>query len=302
MSAPEKEYIPSWLDDYPLTPLEFRLYCRISRRGECMQSPGKLAKEWGLSDRTIRDAFGLLLAAGLIGRKPNGPQRFIHFALGHESWARPDDVATIRATVLGYRGKGKAEGETTVTTTEVDATEVKATVVDEQNHGNGNHGCYNRGSDNRPTSVITTDIRESHKGNPNREREREQAPDSPLIGLVPDKAAQPDGREKEKAPPDSAHHRLMAKRVEVFGKTTAMAREAKAAKWLLDNFTEAEIYEYMAELAQAADERGFTPSLDLVSRQIDVWKRRKASPVKPPAKPGYVSQADINAPGRGLVM
>jgi hypothetical protein len=227
MSAKEKEYIPSWLDDYPLTALEFRLFCRISRRGECTQSPGKLAKEWGLSDRTIRDAKGLLLAAGLIGRKPNGPQRFITFTLAYETWARAEDVATIRASVLNYRGKGKAKAITQADETKVDTTSVITTEDNEHNQGNDNQGCNNRsnnnlgdeqnqgnnnlGDDNQgnnnpqpwlsqpSTSVITTDIRESHEGNPKKGKEREQARGLPLTGFFhpeQEKPEQPDGRKK----------------------------------------------------------------------------------------------------------
>ena len=324
MSAPEKEYIPSWLDDYPLTPLEFRLFCRISRRGECTQSPGKLAKEWGLSDRTIRDAQGLLLAAGLIGRRPNGPQRFILFTLGRQSWARPEDIATIRANVLNYRGKT----ETSVTTTEVDATEVNTTEDKEHNRGNNNLGDNNQGNSNHSTSVITTDIRESHEGNPMKEREREQAQGLPLTGLIhtePNKAEQSDGRKKNGrkenksgAPADDPalaafRDRLKEHReatvgapagVQYFTQEAAGIR-ALWAKVSARQFTEAdciELFDVKLKQWRARQMTGHLPNWLYISQDIDPYvKNRSLMPSQAP-RSGFVSQADINAPRPGRVV
>lgn len=63
-------FVPAALDDYPLTLLEFRLYCRAVRRagdsGTFYESLGALARAWGVGDRTIREARDLLIAADLL--------------------------------------------------------------------------------------------------------------------------------------------------------------------------------------------------------------------------------------------
>jgi len=101
---------------------------------------------------------------------------------------------------------------------------------------------------------------------------------------------------------ESAHQRLMAKRVELFGKTPNLGREAKALKWMLDNgFAEAQIAEHMAHVDQAAKANGFAPSLELCARQIDGYFKRKNAPAQPAGRTGFISQADINAP-RGRVV
>lgn len=116
-------------------------------------------------------------------------------------------------------------------------------------------------------------------------------------------AAKIKGREKDKEPADSAHHRIIAKRVELFGATPNMGREAKAVKWMLDReISEADIIEYMGEMARAAADRGFAPSLDLVARQIEGWRIRKATPAQIKPHGGFISQADINSPLRNRVV
>jgi len=63
-------FIPSKLDDADLTPHEFRVFCRISRRGDCTESVGRMAAAMGMHEDTLRKALSTLCAASMVSKTP----------------------------------------------------------------------------------------------------------------------------------------------------------------------------------------------------------------------------------------
>lgn len=59
-------FIPGWLDDLDLSPTEFRVFCRILRRGKCWESVLRMAVNLGMSKDTVRREIGTLKERGLI--------------------------------------------------------------------------------------------------------------------------------------------------------------------------------------------------------------------------------------------
>jgi hypothetical protein len=93
-------FVPAALDDYPLTPTEFRVYCRIVRRagaGECWESDVAMMSALGMSRRTVRRTKAFLVACGLVARTDE-PGKAPRYALTPASqWASPEKVAEVRA-------------------------------------------------------------------------------------------------------------------------------------------------------------------------------------------------------------
>lgn len=59
-------FIPGHLDDLGLTPQEFRIVCRVSRRGECSESMANIAAGCGLHLKTVRRLVRRLQALRVI--------------------------------------------------------------------------------------------------------------------------------------------------------------------------------------------------------------------------------------------
>lgn len=62
-------FIPAWLDDLPLSFAEYRVYCRVCRRGQCSEAIDNIAKSIGGGESTIRRALKSLVDRGLISRQ-----------------------------------------------------------------------------------------------------------------------------------------------------------------------------------------------------------------------------------------
>ena len=89
--------IPSYLDDWGLSPNEFRVYCRIARRagsGKCFESVKGISKGCVLSVRTVGKCIASLLGMHLIEReRPKGayPSSVDTYYLTHASkWKSPE--------------------------------------------------------------------------------------------------------------------------------------------------------------------------------------------------------------------
>lgn len=103
-------FIHSELDDYPLTPLEFRVYARVARRcgtaGKFFEGPGKLAKAWGVGDRTIERCLLVLVGTRLVHKEVLGAPRPSRYTLTpRRTWVPADEVEAIRAQVYGKKAK-----------------------------------------------------------------------------------------------------------------------------------------------------------------------------------------------------
>lgn len=106
--------IPSYLDDYPLTPYEFRVYARIARRvgkgGECNERNRRIGDAIGMSESAVRDAKALLQACRLVDITPR-PGRPDSVALLHaDEWAPQDQVAQLREETRAARRRTPGTG------------------------------------------------------------------------------------------------------------------------------------------------------------------------------------------------
>ena len=82
-------FIPAWLDDFGLTPIQFRVYCHICRRDPCFASLDAIAKTCKIYRRTAQRAIKDLLALKLVEKQ---------FRFGSTSVIRPSDLFTKLST------------------------------------------------------------------------------------------------------------------------------------------------------------------------------------------------------------
>jgi len=79
-------FIPSKLDDAALTPHQFRVFCRVSRRGECIESVARIADSLGMHEDTVRSALKTLAEAQMIERTPRPGTTTLHQERPPEDW------------------------------------------------------------------------------------------------------------------------------------------------------------------------------------------------------------------------
>jgi len=160
----EGPFIPAYLDDYQLSVDEFRLYCHISRRGDCFESVYDMARFIGVSERTARSALNVLMRAGLVEREARGYQLYIYRTCAYSNWANNAELPGIRAEVRSYR-KTKLTGEAERSSVASTETSVVGTAPNIEQCGTGNqgvlvlatevYGTSNRGVRyHQPTKVI----------------------------------------------------------------------------------------------------------------------------------------------------
>ena len=92
-------YIPAALDDYGLTPDEFRVFCRIRRRGDCTEGTRGIADGCRLSDRQVRYAVHVLLACGFISQELRTGFTSILRCNPPSEWVSPEQYYTTRESV-----------------------------------------------------------------------------------------------------------------------------------------------------------------------------------------------------------
>lgn len=80
-------WVPAWLDDAGLRPAEFRLLCRIYRRGqECFESVPSIAAGCRLEAKTVRRIMQQLLARSIIKRKDRPGRSALLSVTEHQHW------------------------------------------------------------------------------------------------------------------------------------------------------------------------------------------------------------------------
>lgn len=82
-------FIHSVLDDYGLTQAQFRVFCRIARRGECNESAPNIARGCKMNQDTVWDAISFLEAHCLITRKHRPGHTSILTINPVSQWATP---------------------------------------------------------------------------------------------------------------------------------------------------------------------------------------------------------------------
>ena len=85
MSDPSP-FIPAKLDDADLTPHQFRVFCRISRRGDCTESVGRMASAMGMHEDTVRKALKALSEASMISRTKRPGTTTLHEEKPPSQW------------------------------------------------------------------------------------------------------------------------------------------------------------------------------------------------------------------------
>jgi DNA-binding MarR family transcriptional regulator len=103
-------FIPSQLDDYPLSPTEFRIFCHISRRagtteGKFWESRRNAATHCLVEPTTYDRSILILEQAGLIRvkRHPNKPHEIS--LMHYKHWAKPEHLKEIREAIPSKRKK-----------------------------------------------------------------------------------------------------------------------------------------------------------------------------------------------------
>jgi DNA-binding transcriptional ArsR family regulator len=86
MSSELSPFIPAALDDADLTPHEFRVFCHIARRGECLASIGKMSDDTGVSEPTLRKALKTLRAASMVEREKRPGTTDKHRTVPPDGW------------------------------------------------------------------------------------------------------------------------------------------------------------------------------------------------------------------------
>lgn len=115
---------PAFIDDYGLTPEEFRVFARIMRRsaGEkgCYESIPNMALRLGMGERSVRRAIQVLKECGAINVSQNAGSPMLITFNPSGKWRPSLNLATIRERLFGRHlnkdrerkigGVGKASG------------------------------------------------------------------------------------------------------------------------------------------------------------------------------------------------
>jgi hypothetical protein len=92
--------VPSYLDDYGLSPYEYRLYSHIVRRAGkngCFESIGNIAKHCLMNEKTVRQSLKVLLGAGMIAVVESKKGKSVVYEVTpHEDWVTPEELPNIR--------------------------------------------------------------------------------------------------------------------------------------------------------------------------------------------------------------
>lgn len=114
------------LDQYGLTPDEFRIYFRVIRRWNekdgCFEGARQMAKGCSMSDRTVRDCLFVLVGARLIRRVERGPGLTPRYdPIPIERWADPSSLPELRKQARQYRKSAVLSTAPAVLSTAVEA-------------------------------------------------------------------------------------------------------------------------------------------------------------------------------------
>lgn len=91
MSSTPSPFIPAALDEADLSPQEFRVFCRICRRGECTESVSKMASALNMHEDTIRSATKTLKERGFINTEKRPGTTNKHVANPPSQWRVEED-------------------------------------------------------------------------------------------------------------------------------------------------------------------------------------------------------------------
>jgi predicted DNA-binding transcriptional regulator len=99
-------FVHSALDDYCLNPYEFRVYARLVRRagrGIAFESIASMATGCRMSERKVKDALNLLIAAGMIHKHVLPGIGAEYTLVPFEHWQPVERLEELRSAVMAYR-------------------------------------------------------------------------------------------------------------------------------------------------------------------------------------------------------
>ena len=79
-------FIPRQMDDAGLTPAQFRIVCRVSRRGVCSESIENMAKGCRLAVNTIKAALPFLVLRNVLSKEKRTGQTSIYRVKPPDQW------------------------------------------------------------------------------------------------------------------------------------------------------------------------------------------------------------------------
>lgn len=79
-------FIPRQMDDAGLTPAQFRIVCRVSRRGVCNESIASIAKGCRLDRKTVKTALPLLVLRCVLAKEKRPGQTSIYTVKPPATW------------------------------------------------------------------------------------------------------------------------------------------------------------------------------------------------------------------------
>ena len=80
-------FIHGAVDDYGLTPAQFRVLCAIARRGECFEILANLAKRCRLGEKTVRRALQTLVRCRAVAHQPRRGRPTLYSVRPLAEWA-----------------------------------------------------------------------------------------------------------------------------------------------------------------------------------------------------------------------
>ena len=94
-------FIPRQMDDAGLTPAQFRIVCRVSRRGACSESVGNMAKGCRLAVNTVKKVLPFLVSSNVLSKEKRTGQTSIFRIKSPAQWRiepSPKDTPAPKTT------------------------------------------------------------------------------------------------------------------------------------------------------------------------------------------------------------
>lgn len=101
-----KPFIPRTLDDFGFTPAQYRIVCRVARRGDCFESIQSMAACCKLSVKTVKSVIRTLTNCGVFEKKPRQGQTSIFRLAPYSQWRPPSPRDTPGANRPATQPKG----------------------------------------------------------------------------------------------------------------------------------------------------------------------------------------------------
>ena len=94
-------FIPIPMDDAGLTPAQFRIVCRVSRRGSCFESIEHMGKGCRLAVNTVKKVLPFLVSCNVLSKEKRTGQTSIYRVKSPSQWRiepRPKDTPAQKTT------------------------------------------------------------------------------------------------------------------------------------------------------------------------------------------------------------